>query len=251
MRVVSMVPSWTETLIAAGVDVVGRTSFCVHPAEVVQGIEVGGGTKNVRWDKVRALQPDLIVLDREENPRSMADEAPVPWIATHITNVDDVAPALDVFEKRFGRPEFGEMAGRWRQVCASLKKKTLPGWKDLPGVIQWIREPSSSVDQCLYLIWREPWMAAGPGTFIKSMLRLVGLGERLVPLTEKYPKINPAKFDRRRTLLLCASEPYPFARHLEALRELGFAAVLVNGESYSWFGIRALRFLEHVKDKLG
>ena len=66
---ISMVPSWTETLISCGVEVVGRTRYCIHPTPVVKDIAVVGGTKNIDWKKVREIDADLLILDQEENPR--------------------------------------------------------------------------------------------------------------------------------------------------------------------------------------
>lgn len=86
MRVVSMVPSWTETLLEAGRDaadfeLVGRTRYCVHPADLAASITAVGGTKEINWDRVSELKPDLVIFDREENPKSMADRSPYPWLA--------------------------------------------------------------------------------------------------------------------------------------------------------------------------
>ena len=65
----SLVPSWTETLICAGVDVVGRTRFCIHPEGKVGSIAALGGTKNLKSQELMNLKPDLIILDQEENPK--------------------------------------------------------------------------------------------------------------------------------------------------------------------------------------
>lgn len=71
MRVVSFVPSWTETLIASGVEVIGRTHFCIHPESTVKSIAVVGGTKNILIEQVVALKPDLVLFDKEENNQEM------------------------------------------------------------------------------------------------------------------------------------------------------------------------------------
>ena len=72
MRVVSLVPSLTETLLECGVEVVGRTRFCIHPADKVADIPAVGGTKEVNWQRCLALEPDLVVMDKEENTLEMA-----------------------------------------------------------------------------------------------------------------------------------------------------------------------------------
>ena len=65
MRVICLVPSLTETLIECGVNVVGRTRFCIHPKDRVEQIAKVGGTKGVNWERCAQLEPDLVVFDRE------------------------------------------------------------------------------------------------------------------------------------------------------------------------------------------
>ena len=68
-RIVSLVPSQTELLydLGLGERVVGITKFCIHPEEWFRSKTRVGGTKNVKLDKVKALQPDLIIGNKEEN----------------------------------------------------------------------------------------------------------------------------------------------------------------------------------------
>jgi hypothetical protein len=245
MKVVCLVPSWTETLIEAGVDVVGRTRFCIHPADRVASIPVVGGTKDTDLAKVAKLAPDLIVLDREENPRAVAEQTAVPVIATHVTAVHDVSAELDRLSERLSQPELTALAQRWRRISQRFAaRQSQPDWQDLPGVLDWIRQPGPEVDRFIYLIWKDPWMAVGPETFIGSMLALLGFGSRMVSPGERYPKVRLEDLDQVRTLLLFSTEPYRFAAHQAAIAELPFASALVDGQSFGWFGLRALRFLE-------
>ena len=245
MKVVCLVPSWTETLIEAGVDVVGRTRFCTHPADRVAVIPVVGGTKDTDLAKVAKLAPDLIVLDREENSRAVAEQTVVPVIATHVTSVHDVAAELNRLSERLSQPELAALAQRWRRVSrlfAAHPSQT--DWHDLPGVLEWIRPPGPEVDQFIYLIWKDPWMAVGPETFIGSMLALLGFGSRMVSPGERYPKVRLEDLDQVRTLLLFSTEPYRFAAHKSAIEALPFASALIDDQCFGWFGLRALRFLE-------
>ena len=91
LRVISMVPSWTETLLYAGIQVVGRTRYCIHPADKVAQIPIVGGTKDIKWDLVQDLQADLVLLDREENPLEMAESSPIPFLATHVSSLRELA----------------------------------------------------------------------------------------------------------------------------------------------------------------
>ena len=88
-KVVSLVPSWTETLIEANVNVIGRTRFCIYPAQKVKDIAVVGGTKSVNIDQLSRLQPDFIVVDQQENTREMADQLTHANHKLIITNITD------------------------------------------------------------------------------------------------------------------------------------------------------------------
>lgn len=243
MRIISLVPSLTETLVDCGAQVVGRTRYCIHPAAAVAGIPDVGGTKQVDWDRVRDLQPDLVILDREENTKEMAADCPVPYHAVHITSVGDVGPQLAGLADRMGLPALAEVAARWQAAAARpVRPRDLA---ELPGMIRWWRPPTTQT-RAEYLIWRRPWMAIGQGTFIHSMLEQVGLGGKVVPHAEKYPQVEVVDLDPATTVLLFSSEPFPFARQEEELRSLGYACGLIDGECYSWYGTRSLRFLENL-----
>ena len=72
-RIVSLVPSQTELLIHLGLEeqLVGITKFCVHPKHLLKTKQIVGGTKNVHFDRVRDLQPDIILCNKEENTQAI------------------------------------------------------------------------------------------------------------------------------------------------------------------------------------
>ena len=98
LRIVSVVPSQTELLYTLGADVVGITRFCIHPAEWFHTKPRVGGTKQLHLDRIRALQPDLIIANREENLQEAVDAiraiAPV-WTS----DVHDLATALEMINQ--------------------------------------------------------------------------------------------------------------------------------------------------------
>ncbi|PIE18583.1 MAG: Fe3+-siderophores ABC transporter protein [Proteobacteria bacterium] len=240
---ISLVPSWTETLLACGVEVVGRTRFCVHPDDSVRQIAVVGGTKELSWRKVDALEADLLLLDKEENTRKIAEASPIPFHATHVTGVERVAEELDALAERLEAPRLTGLAERWRAVA---ERPSLPDRDpaELPGVMSWVRKPKGRRERLLYLIWYRPWMAVAPQTFIGSVLARLGFGAALVPFEQRYPEVDLEAYDPDTTLLCCSSEPFPFARREALIRDTGFPAAIVDGERFSWFGLRSLRFLE-------
>ena len=245
MRIICLIPSITETLISCGVEVVGRTRFCIHPEQQVNRITKVGGTKDIDWNKCKTLEPDLVILDKEENTKSMADSCPYPYIVLHITNLQNIASELNRLASQLNNSALVSIARRWQKVAES----PITGRRisSLPGIIQWWRRPSNedSVKTMQYMIWKDPWMAIGEGTFIHSVLSHLGFSSLLGKHCEKYPQIDLQSFDQNSTLLLLSSEPFPFQRHQTEVEAQGFNCALVDGEKFSWYGIRSLEFLEH------
>lgn len=233
MRIVSFVPSFTETFLEAGVEVVGRTRFCIHPPEA-QAIPIVGGTKDGDWEKVRGLKPDLVIFDREENTREMAQACGVPFLSTHVTSMPSLAAELRTLSGALANRALDQYAERAEALLQApfIKKPLGSPLTNLP----------EDVDRILYLIWRNPWMAVSSETFIGSVCGLSGFP--LPQFADRYPKIKLEDFSKEKTLLLLSSEPFPFHRYVEEIKSLGFPAILVNGENFSWFGIRSIRYLE-------
>jgi len=239
MKVVSLVPSWTETLLAAGLDVVGRTRFCIHPEQSVKNIPIVGGTKNWTWEKIVEIKPDLILLDREENPKFMSEQNTFPWHASHVQNISDMPDQLNQLAKLLNNSELQNLSDRWKNILPKKKHNAL---SDLPGIIEWGNRPTQPIKKVLYLIWKDPWMTVSQDTFIGSILNMFGV--ELIQFPTKYPEINLDDYDPNETLILFSSEPYPFLKKKEDLGYLAFPYAFVDGESFSWFGIRSLQFLE-------
>jgi len=238
MRVICLVPSLTETLIECGVEVVGRTRFCIHPVDKVKAISVVGGTKNVDWDKCKTLKPDIVVFDREENPKEMADSCSFKWHATHITSVDNIADELRKLADIVESPQLLEMADKWSELASKPNLKTID-WANIPAQIETIGNNKVSYKHIEYIIWRDPWMAVNANTFIGSMLQKFGFTEHLISHKKSYPELTQEQMNDPETFYLFSSEPYPFSRHKEFLIESGFNGAIVDGEVYSWFGIRS------------
>jgi ABC-type Fe3+-hydroxamate transport system substrate-binding protein len=239
MRIISLVPSWTETLIESGANIVGRTRFCIHPEEAIRKIPVVGGTKDVDWDTVKALAPDLLILDQEENPKWMAEQAPCAFHASHVTSIGDMPEQIRLLTQKIPGTTLSEFAKRWQ-----LAQRDLSQIKDLPGVIEWLVPPQGTETKIVYIIWRDPWMTVTSGTFIASVLQQVGV-KSIWPEAgpKKYPEFEMANVPED-AVLLFSSEPFPFAKFKDQLKSFARPAALVNGESFSWFGVRSLRFLE-------
>lgn len=243
MRVICLVPSLTETLIECGVDVVGRTRFCIHPESRVRPIAKVGGTKGVDWQRCKELKADLVVFDREENLKSMAEQCPFPWHATRINSVEDVGSQLIVLGERLNCDELIALGNEWNEL-AQLPNRMFNGWLNIPGQLEKLNHDRNEYQRIEYLIWRKPWMGIGGNTFIYSMLSKLGFGEYLPEHTVAYPELSSRQLSREDTFYLFSSEPYPFAKHKQQLIDQKFHGAIVDGEVYSWFGVRSYRYLK-------
>lgn len=244
MRVVSLVPSWTETLLAAQVNVVGRTRYCIHPAGQIEAIPILGGTKDLDLEKLAQINPDLLLLDQEENPKWLSEKSPCAWHATHVSSAFDLPRELQALSEKIKSPPLALFGQQWAHVM----QKPLPAWtasRPLPGVLEWGRSPESEIEKVVYMIWKKPWMAVSRSTFIGSVLEFCGFGPLMIDFDSKYPTVDLQQFDPKKTLLLFSSEPFPFLKQKAILhQEWSGAYAFVDGECYSWFGVRALEFLK-------
>lgn len=230
-RIISLVPSQTELLhdLGLGDRLVGITKFCIHPEEWFRSKPRVGGTKKVDLEKVRALRPDLIIGNKEENERAdieaLEKEFPV-WMS----DIRDLDGALDMIRR------VGTLTGT-TTAAERIAADIAAGFAALV--------PSAEGYSVAYLIWRNPWMVAGPGTFIDDMLRRCGYTNAFAHRTERYPEVGPAELAAADPdLIFLSSEPYPFSeKHIAELNLIcpGAPVRLVDGELYSWYGSRLLR----------
>lgn len=245
MRVISLVPSWTETLIECGVNVVGRTRFCIHPQNRLKEISVVGGTKDIDWGKVQALKADLLLLDQEENLLWMKQQSPIPVHASHVQGVSSMSEEMARFVTLFPdqKGAFLALKERWHRVV-HRSHPTQWNFAQIPGEMEKLANKSDTFNQLIYVIWKNPWMRVAPPTFIGSVLQILGAEPWLVDSPQKYPEFELTDFDLMKTYFLFSSEPFPFHRKKKELEALGVQGSIVDGESYSWFGLRSLQFLE-------
>lgn len=236
-RIVSLVPSQTEFLAALGLEeeVVGITKFCTLPDSWYHTKERIGGTKNLRIDLIRQLKPDLIIANKEENKleqiEMLEDRFPV-WAS----DVVDLPSALAMMQ------QIGEITGTSAEATKIITAIST-GFEDLP--------PMTAGKSVLYLIWQQPWMAAGKGTFIDDVLQRMGLVNLAGHEAQRYPVIPGDKLTGLHPdYVLLSSEPFPFAdKHLEALqlRLPDSRIMLVDGKAFSWYGSRLLSSPDYLK----
>ena len=233
-RIVSLVPSQTELLADLGLDaeVVGLTRFCVHPAVWKAEKSIVGGTKNVNLDRVRALAPDLVLANLEENTREDV-EALDAFAPVWVTDVADVEGALVMIRT------VGALVGR-NERAEALAAAIEQGFDELAAL------PPLGV---AYLIWRDPWMTVGGDTFIHDVLRRASF-ENVFGERTRYPEVTAEDIAAAEPdVVLLSSEPFPFREKHVAEVERAVPAVpvhLVDGELFSWYGSRMRRMPPYV-----
>lgn len=249
LKIVSLVPSWTETLLAANANVIGCTRFCIHPKEIVQDCIKLGGTKSLDFNKLKELQPDFVIMDKEENNKEMADNCSFSVLASHIRSLDDLHKELMIFSHQLNLPQLDLYAQRVQRIIHQGKKNPPKLKREFPGVLDWWQKPATDWNDyhLVYIIWKKPFMCVTRETYIGSTLSALGYGERLWAPSHRglYPEFELSELPSN-SILLFSSEPYPFANFKEEYLHSKniYPAALVDGESFSWFGLRSIRFLE-------
>jgi ABC-type Fe3+-hydroxamate transport system substrate-binding protein len=250
-RIVSLVPSITELLVDLGLGayLVGRTGFCIHPAEMVKNLPKVGGTKDVNLAKIKKLQATHVIVNVDENtlPVVQALKEFVPRvIVTHPLAPQDNIALIDQLLFEFAMNS--EALRAMNTTAIELKRQINLGLNHLQTL------PKHN-ERVLYLIWRDPWMTVARDTYISRMLALIGW--QTWPHAEggetgaaRYPKLSgnePWLPDVQRVLL--SSEPYRFdSSHLAEVKAwLPHTKVqLVDGEMLSWYGSRAVKGLAYL-----
>jgi ABC-type Fe3+-hydroxamate transport system substrate-binding protein len=220
-RIVSLVPSITETAHALRAPLVGRTRFC--PA--LEGVPECGGTKNPDLETVLALAPDLVLANQEENREKDVDELArsVPVFVTDVRTVSG--------------------ARAWVHELASLLRgETWQGDRGAPV-------PRPRGRRAATLVWKAPLVLVGEDTYAGDLLRACGLANVVAEPRGRYPRQTLEELAvLKPDLLVLPSEPYPWspAEAAELERELArlgtvTRSVLVPGESLTWWGARTER----------
>lgn len=239
-RIISLVPSLTELLHDLGLEksIVGITKYCVHPFHYQSTKTIVGGTKKVKIDVIKSLNPDFILCSKEENTLEMVSElekiAPV-----FVSDINSFQEALDFML------ELGELAGK-RIESQNLVAKINLKHTDFQNFIQ-----NKRPIKVAYFIWKKPWMVAGSPTFINDILRINRM-ENVFDKKGRYPEINinHLKLQGHPELLLFSSEPYHFTEEdvYEVLHvNEKVLTIFVDGQYFSWYGSRLLKAFDYFK----
>ncbi len=226
-RIISLVPSQTELLAALqlNVQVAGITKFCHYPATWRSGKAIVGGTKNINVEAVAKINPDLVIANKEENCRQQIEELARSY-PVWVSDVNSLDLALKMIRS------LGEITNRLADALQLLR--------DISTAFNGLIKNTLPIS-AVYLIWKDPYMAAGGDTFIHSMMNQCGFINVFAAL-QRYPVVTLQ--DIRQSgckFVLLSSEPYPFQqKQLDELRSKlpGQHVILVDGSYFSWYGSR-------------
>ena len=247
MRIISLCPSLTELVfdLGRGNELVGRTKFCIHPADRVGAVEKVGGTKNPKLPRIIELAPDIVLLNEEENRREDAEALEAAGIRCHVSfprtaletaeMVRSIAAAIDA--RREGDRIAQDIEARHDRVIRSAVTRTTVRFA--------------------YLIWREPWMTANADTFVSALLTDAGGENVFAARTDRYPTITPEELRAAEPhVVLLSTEPFPFKpSHADELAKLSGVArermQIVDGERLSWHGSRTPSGIDYAEQVIG
>ncbi len=237
-RIVSLVPSWTETLFAFGLSqqIAGITRFCVAPPETAQVAKIGG-TKNPNIEAIAELGPDLVIANAEENRREDVEHLRRLSIPVFVTYPRKIASAVESILK------LGTVVNCEAQANAMAR-----------GIVREVSAIETELGAWTKLrfrafcpIWKNPWMSFNADTYAHDVLRMLGFNNIFGSAGERYLRTTIEEaVELRPDFVLLPDEPYEFrAKDLEELKgslppPLSRRVVLINGRDLHWYGVHML-----------
>ena len=241
-RVISLVPSWTATLCDLGLEksVVGCTNYCSHPKHLRRSIPSVGGTKDASFENIARLNPTHVVTNSEENDGALTARLECELPGTVIMKTmplnsrDAINDIRRIADTLHASPD---AVTRCLNTIAIAKQELT----DL------LADQGQAMIPIVYLIWMNPWMAAGNQTYISALLDEACLCNQLQTgsaMNERYPIIEPGRFpgaELSKCFWLFSSEPFAFRqRHLDSFaKEWNVPrerCIKVDGQALSWYG---------------
>ena len=220
-RVVSLVPSLTESVAATVPGLLaGATDYCTHPAEL--DVPRVGGSKYPDLDRVRALSPDLVLANAEENRLSDVAALRAAGIPVWVTAPTSLATAFTSL----------------RRMLAACGVPATPTWLD-EARRAWSStyDGSPPVRTAVVPIWRRPWMVVGSGTFAGDVLRQLGIGNAYGGAADRYPTVSLQDIRASGAdLVVLPDEPYAFSATDGPAEFPGLDVALVSGRHLTWYG---------------
>ena len=217
-RVVSLVPSLSETLAPLGV-LVGATDWCTHPVDL--DVRRVRGTKNPDRAAILDLAPDLVVANKEENRELDVRRLRAAGVPVWVTDISTVPQSLAAI----------------RRLVTDALQQPVPGWVDEAERLWCTPGPSGLHGIRLALpIWRDPWMVVGGDCFTSDVLRRLGAHNAFDDVP-RYPTVDLGALDTDELdLVLLPDEPYVFGPDDGPEAFTRVPTRLVSGRLLTWYG---------------
>ena len=234
IRIISIVPSQSELLWYLGIrkELIGITKFCIYPIQMFNNKVRVGGTKKLNINKIRELQPDLIIGNKEEN-----DQQQIELLKKEFNVwMSDIYSFNDVFKMITSLGVIFEKERQAKTLVSKIKS-------DLIMIKNIFNQ-----NRIIYFIWNKPYMCAGQNTFINHVLQHIGF-KNLISIS-RYPQIDEFELIKLQPdFCLLSSEPFPFKeKHINNLKNIvpNSKIMMVDGEIFSWYGSRLLHLKKYV-----
>ena len=184
-RIVALVPSVTETVVALGAAdrLVGRTDFDHGPA--VDRLPSIGGGLDPSVETLVSLHPDL-VLGWETNGRPELRQRltalGIPVFSIKTEDTTDVFRAVRNLGRLTGR------GGAADSLAASLRAELAAVRASVAGAAR---------PTVFYMAWNDPPLTAGPKTFISQVIEVAGGRNAFADATALWPTVSMEEIVRR------------------------------------------------------
>jgi ABC-type Fe3+-hydroxamate transport system substrate-binding protein len=239
-RIICLVPSITELLVDLGLNsaIAGITVFCIHPKNLKKQKVIVGGTKTIKVDKIKALNPDFIICNKEENTKEIVTTCK-KITTTYVSDIYTIADTLNLIQ------QFGEIFccnEEAKEIIIAIEKK-------YNNFLDFIH-PQQIVN-VVYFVWKNPWMVVANQTYINHLLHLNNFHNVFVD-KERYPEVHLENIKKIKNLdvVFLSSEPYHFKEKdiISLQKKLKTTKIiLVDGKFFSWYGTRLLNAFEYFK----
>ena len=248
-RIVSLVPSWTETLFALGFnsEVVGVTKFCAEPAAAVVSISKVGGTKNPDVRAIMKLEPELVIANAEENRREDIERLRAGGIPVFTTYPKTVPGAVDSILR------MGRALGREAEAGALAREITL----SVSGIEAGLGVWSKLRLRVFCPIWKNPWMSFNGDTYAHDVLRMLGFNNVFASAGERYPTTTVEEaVELRPDIVILPDEPYEFddddVAELKTMLPAALArrVLIVSGRDLHWYGVHMVSGLKSLAERM-
>lgn len=223
-KIISLCPGITETLYALGLEkeIVGRTRYCIFPKETVEGAAIVGGTKEIQLEKIKALHPDLIIVEKEENTQEIVDSLE-KFFSVYVHEVQSIEDAHRMID------DLGDICNR-QSAATQLTNTIQERFQSLPHV---------GYKRAAYVIWQNPYMVVGKDTYINSLLEKMGFLNPFTGFPGRYPSITQEDFlAANLDYVFLASEPFSFKeKHKKKFQQMlpNSQVMMIDGEMF-WYG---------------